>query len=272
MFDIIDQLGRNILIKEYPPKRIVSLVPSQTELLHDLGLDEEVVGITKFCVHPQSWFKSKERVGGTKQVNLEKVFNLEPDLVIANKEENVKEQIEQIEKFAPVYVSDVNNLNDAISIINDIGMLTGTQTKAKKIAENIQHSFSTLETVTGNYNTCYLIWRNPHMTVGCDTFIHDMLNRCGLKNIYANEQRYPTITLEELKRKNVELILLSSEPFPFKAKHAEEIKAILPHVKILMVDGEMFSWYGSRLIYAAQYFKDLINKINKPPQILNSLA
>lgn len=272
MFEINDQTGKKVVLKVYPPKKIISLVPSQTELLHDLGLNEEVAGITKFCVHPQSWFKSKERVGGTKQVNLEKIFHLEPDIVIANKEENVKEQIDQIEKFAPVYVSDVNNLNDAISMINDIGMLTGTQEKAKMIAENVQHSFSTLETVTRNHNACYLIWRNLYMTVGSDTFIHDMLNRCGFKNVYANEQRYPTITLEELKRKNVELILLSSEPFPFKAKHAEEIKAILPHVKILMVDGEMFSWYGSRLIYAAQYFKELISKINEPPQILTSLA
>lgn len=272
MFELVDQIKRKVVLKEYPPKRIISLVPSQTELLHDLGLAEEVIGITKFCIHPQSWFKSKERAGGTKHVDLEKVFNLEPDLVLANKEENVKEQIEQIEKFAPVYVSDVNNLDDALNMIKDIGMLTGKVEKAKGIAQSIQDAFSKLRNNINAHKTCYLIWRNPYMTIGGDTFIHDMLSRCGLKNVYGNEQRYPEITLQQLKERNTELILLSSEPFPFKEKHSEEIKNILPHVKIVMVDGEMFSWYGSRLIYAAQYLKELMNKINEPPQISYDIA
>src|ERR1700741_3198050 len=107
----IDQTGRKISIPQIP-QRIISLVPSQTELLFDLGLDKEVVGITKFCVHPPEWFQTKTRVGGTKQLKIDLIKQLQPDLIIANKEENVKEQIEELEKHFPVWISDVNNLED----------------------------------------------------------------------------------------------------------------------------------------------------------------
>lgn len=264
MFAIVDQLKKKVVLPSYPPKRIISLVPSQTELLYDLGLEEEVIGITKFCVHPPTWFRSKTRVGGTKNVNIEKVKALQPDLVLANKEENIKEQIEALEKIVPVWVSDVNNLEEAIDMIENIGLLTNKSNQVKTINENILYSFSKLETGNQQPATCYLIWRDPYMTTGGDTFINDMLKRCGLQNVFEPQQRYPEITLEQLKEHNVELILLSSEPYPFKEKHVAEIKAILPAVKIVMVDGEMFSWYGSRLLYAAQYFKELVNKIYDP--------
>jgi ABC-type Fe3+-hydroxamate transport system substrate-binding protein len=269
MFEIVDQLNREVILNEYPPKRIISLVPSQTELLHDLGLNDEVIGITKFCVHPQSWFKNKTRVGGTKNVNIDKIISLKPDLILANKEENVKEQIEALENVAPVYISDINNFDDALDMIKSIGALTGKAVNASKLIENIRYSFSKLEMQNSKQKACYLIWRAPYMTIGGDTFINDMLNKCELQNIYGNENRYPQITLEDIKAKGAELILLSSEPFPFKEKHVEEIKTVLPHVRILMVDGEMFSWYGSRMLYAAQYFLELIDKINEPPQTLN---
>lgn len=265
MFEIVDQLKRKVVLHSYLPKRIISLVPSQTELLHDLGLEEEVIGITKFCVHPQTWFRSKTRVGGTKNVNIEKVKALQPDLILANKEENVKEQIEALEKIAPVWVSDVSNLEDAVDMIENVGLLTNKSKQVKTVYENILYSFSKLETVNQQLATCYLIWRNPYMTIGGDTFINDMLKRCGLQNVFEQEQRYPEIILEQLKEHDVQLVLLSSEPYPFREKHIKEIRAVLPSVKILMVDGEMFSWYGSRLLYAVQYFKELINSIHEPP-------
>lgn len=264
MLEVDDQLRRKILLPFYPPKRIISLVPSQTELLHDLGLAEEVIGITKFCVHPQSWFRTKTRIGGTKNVNIEKVKTLQPDLILANKEENVKEQIEELEKIAPVWVSDVNNLDDAFEMINSIGLLTGKSEKSTAINQNIQHQFQQLETQHHQLQTAYLIWRNPYMTIGGDTFINDMLNRCGLQNVFESQKRYPAISLEQLKERNVQLVLLSSEPYPFKEKHIEEIRSVLPAAKILMVDGEIFSWYGSRLLYATQYFRELMNKIQQP--------
>lgn len=270
MFEIVDQLNRKIILNEYPPKRIISLVPSQTELLHDLGLNDEVIGITKFCVHPQSWFRNKTRVGGTKNINIEKVISLKPDLILANKEENVKEQIEALEKIAPVYVSDVNNLDDALGMIEDVGALTGKIENSKIVIENIHAQFQKLQTINYKLRTAYLIWRDPYMTIGGDTFINDMLSRCGLQNIYENEKRYPQITLEDIRSKGAELILLSSEPFPFKEKHVAEIKSVLPNIKILIVDGEMFSWYGSRILHAAQYFAELINKINEPSSKMNN--
>src|SRR3954454_13457271 len=137
MFAYTDQLGREIELLRYPPNKIISLVPSQTELLYDLGLDEEIIGITKFCVHPEHWFKNKERVGGTKNVNIENIQSLKPDLIFANKEENVKEQIEQLETIAPVWISDITTFEDALQMIKCIGEITNTTSKAETLITQI---------------------------------------------------------------------------------------------------------------------------------------
>lgn len=257
MFQCKDQLGKTVTLKQFPPKRIISLVPSQTELLYDLGLNEEVVGITKFCVHPGHWFRNKERVGGTKNVNIEKVRSLQPDLILANKEENIKEQIEQLEKFAPVWISDITTFDDAIQMIKSVGEITNTKEKSLSLILHIVKNFSQLQTTNHKLQTCYLIWRNPYMTIGSDTFINDMLNKCGLKNVFEHLTRYPEITIEQLVAANPQLILLSSEPYPFKEKHVEELKPFFSDTKIILVDGEMFSWYGSRMIYTPDYFSSL---------------
>jgi len=246
----------------YIPKRIISLVPSQTELLHWFGLEQETIGITKFCVHPKSWYRTKTRVGGTKAVNKTIVDSLRPDLIIANKEENLQEQVEALANDYPVWLTDVKNLNDALQMIGDIGKLVDKQKEAQSLVKEIKKSFESLNArlPTTNYKlpTCYLIWRNPYMTIGHDTFIHDMLSKCGLENIFANKKRYPEVTVSELLTTNYQLLLLPSEPFPFKQKHVDELQVHLPHTKIVLVDGEMFSWYGSRLLSAAEYFKKLI--------------
>lgn len=256
-----DQLG-NILEMDGRPRRIVSLVPSQTELLFDLGLDEAVVGITKFCIHPGFWFRSKTRVGGTKNVDLEKVRELQPDLVIANKEENVKEQVEALKQLAPVWVSDVNNLEEAIQMISSIGEMTGTAAKASKIVEQIESSFQKLKGINP-IPAAYLIWKDPYMTVGGDTFINDMMERAGFQNVFADRSRYPEIMVEDLQRCGCEVVFLSSEPYPFRQAHIEELAGFLPSKKIVLADGEMFSWYGSRLRYAPEYFEALYKKLCK---------
>lgn len=240
------------------PKRIVSLVPSQTELLHDLGLEAEVVGITKFCIHPNGWFRSKERVGGTKNINIEKLRSLCPDLIIANKEENVKEQVEALESIAPVWVTDVNNLEEALDMIGTIGMLTDRKQKAESLTQAIQLRFNQLHVQNSKLNTCYLIWRDPYITVGGGTFIHDMLNRCGFSNAFGNLERYPETSIEQLAAMNLDMVLLSSEPYPFKQQHMEELKSYMPNARFFLVDGEMFSWYGSRLLQAPAYFQQLM--------------
>ena len=184
-------------------QRIISLVPSQTELLYALGLDEEVIGITKFCVHPEKWFRTKTRIGGTKNINIEKIFSLKPDLVIANKEENVKEQIEALQKFTKVYVSDVANLVDAKNMIFQVGELIDKKEIATYLVEEIEKRFSRLESTSQDKITAaYLIWRDPYMAAGGDTFIHDMMNRCGFKNIFEERLRYPETNFKELQTLN----------------------------------------------------------------------
>lgn len=256
-----DQTGRTIHLPAVP-ERIISLVPSQTELLADLGLDQEVTGITKFCVHPKEWFRNKTRIGGTKQLDIEKIKELQPDLIIANKEENVKEQIEELSNHFPVWISDVNDLNSAYQMMEQIGLMTNKESEALKIITEIKHRFDELTTPGYRLTTAYLIWQKPYMTIGGDTFIHSMLHVAGFNNTFADQQRYPEISIEQIKAVKPEVLLLPSEPFPFKEKHAEEFQQQLPHTKIKRVDGELFSWYGSRLLKAPAYFEHLQKEIN----------
>ncbi len=254
----VDQLQRSITVHQ-TPLRIVSLVPSLTELLYDLGLDEKVVGITKFCVHPRPWFTNKIRVGGTKSVKIETVHALKPDFIIASKEENVKEQIDQLGKYYPVWTSDIKTLQDTYQLITQLGIITNSSGTATDIISAIQNEFSELDPIKPRKKTCYLIWRSPYLTVGGDTFIHHLLDTCGFENIFGHLQRYPEIKLDQVMEANCSLVLLSSEPFPFKEKHISDLEKTLPTAKIALVDGELFSWYGSRLRYAPRYFKELIS-------------
>lgn len=244
------------------PQKIISLVPSQTELLYDLGLDKRIVGITKFCVRPDSWYRSKTRIGGTKNININAIHQLKPDLIIANKEENTKDQIEALQNFYPVYISDVNNLEEACEMITCIGKLTDTELKADSIVKQIRQNFQGLADwqFIANYkkhHAAYLIWRDPYMVAGSDTFIHSMLTLCGVNNIYAFSSRYPVISVNELSEMGCEWLLLSSEPYPFRDKDVEAFHIQFPDMNVLLVDGEYFSWYGSRLIQAAEYFINL---------------
>ena len=254
-----DQTNSTVQIPE-TPLRIISLVPSQTELLHYLGLEKEVVGITKFCVHPAEWFKNKTRVGGTKQYHFDRIEALHPNLIIANKEENDKDQILELAQKYPVWVSDVKNLVDACQMIESVGAITRTGEQAGKLAEKIKTNFSQLNLVAAGrprLRVLYLIWQKPYMTVGGDTFINDMIERAGWKNCYADQNRYPVVTETELKKLKPDLILLSSEPFPFKEKHITTIASLCPTAVIKLVDGEYFSWYGSRLLQTSEYLRNL---------------
>ena len=279
-----DQLDRKIEIP-FPPQRIISLVPSQSELLWDLGLKKELIGITKFCVHPNEMFRSVARVGGTKTIATEKIKALKPDLIIANKEENEQEQVEELIQHFPVWVSDIKTLDDALNMINILGAITKKNDEAQTIAHSISENFAKLRTINSKsrgftrdgepfsealrrtklaspLQTAYLIWKNPFMAAGKGTFIDDMLGRCGLENIFTIESgRYPEATLEEILIKKPELILLSSEPYPFKEKHIREIRSKCPDANVLLADGEFFSWYGSRLIQAPAYFMQLLRSL-----------
>lgn len=241
------------------PKRIVSLVPSLTELLHYLGLEEETVGITKFCIHPKEWFRSKTRVGGTKTANIAAIKKLGPHLIIANKEENVKEQVEELANDFNVLVTDVNNVEEALQMILHIAQLTGKRTAAKELVAAIEKEFFKLTRNKKPVKTAYLIWNNPYMSVGGDTFINDIMDKCGLQNVFADIKRYPEITIDQLKDSGCQLVLLSTEPYPFKQKHIDALQSQLPGVKIMLADGEMFSWYGSRMLLAPEYLLPIAN-------------
>lgn len=245
---IKDDLGREIDIA-YPPLRIVSLVPSQTELLHDLGLEQEVVGITKFCIHPAHWFREKPRVGGTKNPDVTKIRSLKPDLIICNKEENEINSLKELAGEFPVWISDIKNLNDACRMITEVGEMTNRSAASQRIVTKINEVFKHLPSQQRQKKCVYLIWNDPIMTINADTFINDMLDRCGLLNVFSelSDSRYPTIMPNQLKTADPELLLLPSEPFPFKDEHKNYYQKILPDCEIRLIDGEMMSWYGSRL-------------------------
>jgi ABC-type Fe3+-hydroxamate transport system substrate-binding protein len=240
------------------PKRIISLVPSISSLLNYLELDIETIGITKFCTHPKHWLASKTIIGGTKNIHFKKVMELNPDLIIANKEENIKEQVEDLAEYFPVWLTDVNNLNDALNMIADIGQLTNRIDLSQQLIEKINIGFNSFQNQKkANYRTCYLIWKEPYMSIGGDTFIHDMMLKAGLDNIFGHLTRYPTITIDEIISNKPDLLLLSSEPYPFKNQHINELRNVLPNTKICLVDGIPFSWYGDMIQHSPLYFKEL---------------
>lgn len=249
-----DQINRKLELNDVP-KRIVCLVPSLTELLFDLGVENEVVGITFFCIHPKEKVGDVAKIGGTKTVKIDKVRELKPDLVIASKEENIKEQIEAIEEFCPVWVSDVVDLTSALEMIKSVGQVLNKNDQAANIIEQIAGGFMAIAPIDAS--AIYLIWRKPWMCAGNDTFIHDVMQKSGFRNVIV-DSRYPQMSDEEIRSLNPDFILLSSEPYPFKRKHIEEVAKIASKSKVVLVDGEMFSWYGSRLLKTPNY----INRLN----------
>ncbi len=260
MISTIDQLGMK---HELPtrPNRVVCLVPSITELLCDLGLSDYVVGCTKFCIHPIEIKNSAVIVGGTKNVHLDATQALQPNLIIANKEENTKNDIVGLRKVAPVWVSDIPTVESAWVMIRAIGKIFGMEKKAEQIIKSSERVLS--QTMQESKRVAYIIWRSPYMTIGGDTYIHDMLCRSGFDNVFGESQRYPELTVDDLNEKKPDVIFLSSEPFPFKEKHIAELKEELGDIPIVLVDGEYFSWYGSRVIHCKGYLEGLMMEVAK---------
>ena len=238
--------------------RVISLVPSITETLFDLGLtDQEIVGRTKFCIHPKGSIESVEIIGGTKNLNINKIKSLHPDLIIANKEENLKEQVEILMTDYRVIVTHIETLEDHYDLIKQLGKIFGKEEKAQL------YNLKTYEAVefpkpTNRLKVAYLIWKNPYMTVGGDTFISRILEELGFENIFKNQKRYPEVLLEDLEE--ADLIFLASEPFPFQEKHIQEIRDICKHQTIKIVDGEAFSWYGTHLAKCANFYRALLQE------------
>lgn len=257
-----DQLNRTLYFPK-TPTRIVSLVPSQTELLVDLGLREYLVGITKFCVHPQDLRKDIKVVGGTKKVNFEKIEALSPDIIICNKEENTKEMVERLSQIAPVWVSDIYDIPDSLEMIEKLSQIFKVEKIGSKLIQKIQLSYDSFKNFVEeipNIKVLYLIWKNPYMAAGNNTFINSLLELNKMENVLkADDGRYPEV--DEKKFQKADIILFSSEPYPFKEKDMMEISEKYTK-KTILVDGEFFSWYGTRLILAFNYFKSLHRTLN----------
>ena len=254
-----DQMGEPVFL-EATPRRIISLVPSQTELLFDLGLDKEVIGITRFCIHPREKCAKKIKIGGTKRFNFDLIDKLKPDLVIGNKEENYKAGVERLRSKYPVWMSDVNTLEDAYQMIKSVGDIVGKSQESFHIVSEIKSKVERFK-YRSSIKVAYFIWNGPYMVAGKNTFIDEMLNKFGFVNVFGDLDRYPEVTLDQVGAANPDAIFLSSEPFPFKAKHLNEFREIFPSAIVRLVDGTMFSWYGSRLRYAADYVEKLIKNL-----------
>ncbi|MEM6720414.1 MAG: helical backbone metal receptor [Bacteroidota bacterium] len=262
--EFTDQMQRRVTLDK-TPKRIVSLVPSQTELLYDLGLEERIVGITKFCVHPYHLKSTKTVVGGTKKIKLEKIKALQPDIILCNKEENTKDIVETLEKLYPVHVSDVKTIDESLEMISQYGTLFKCNTEASKINNKIEFHLKDFQEFVKDIpvqKVAYFIWRKPWMVAGQDTFINYLLTLCKFENIYESHGRYPEVEIKKIRLEgDPEIVMLSSEPYPFKEEHAFELGRFTHHAKTVFVDGEYFSWYGSRLAKAFDYFKLLHQRL-----------
>lgn len=230
---------------------IVSLVPSLTELLFDLGLGSNVSGRTRFCIHPKEKVEQVPIVGGTKNPRLDRIREIKPDLIIANREENRKEDIEELKRDFDVHVTEISTMNEALFSIHDIGWKCGAEAKAKALIREIQECMENVPDETPK-TAAYMIWRDPWMSAGNDTYIHSVMAHWNLENVYADKTRYPKTTLHELSLKKPDVILLSSEPYPFKEKHIKEVGEACTGSDIVLVNGEWFSWYGSRMLTACK--------------------
>lgn len=255
MIQTTDQLGNKITLHDLP-QRIVSLVPSQTEFLFHIGLGHQLVGITNFCIHPPS---EVFRVGGTKNFSVEKIKQLNPDLIIGNKEENYREGIEELRKTFPVWMSDVNTLQEAYGMMQALGRLCGKETETEQVVQQIQKNFAQYAGAVSpsNARCAYFIWRKPYMVAASNTFIDDMLQQLGCVNVFCQRKRYPEIELEILADLKPDFIFLSSEPYRFTSNHFDEFLQHSPQSKVILVNGEMFSWYGSALLKTPDYFMEL---------------
>ena len=253
---IIDALGRPFAVGR-PPERIVSLVPSLSEALFAFGLGERIAGVTRFCVEPREGVAGKAKVGGTKTLDVAAVESLRPDLIIASAEENRAEDVRRlIDGGWPVFVTLPTTVAGAIDLLGQIAALTDSTEAARPIIREAEDALAAARAANAGREPLRVfcpIWRNPYMTIGPDTYMHDVIAVCGGRNVFEGRQeRYPRVELAEMAALDPEVILLPSEPYRFRERHRADFEAF-PQVaavrrgNVLLVDGRMLSWYGPRI-------------------------
>lgn len=258
-----DQLGRIIKLSAGAPHRIVSLVPSQTELLSDLGVEDRILGITKFCIHPKHLRQNTVVVGGTKNPNINRIKSLEPDLILCNKEENTLEIVSALKETAPIHVSDIVSMVDVFNLIDTYGRMLGCETRATSLISEIDKertNFNSRFVKDQRLKVVYIIWKDPWMVAGGDTFINTMLEEAGFINLFNDVKRYPQVSIDDPMLQKADLIFLSSEPYPFKLSHVIQLQKNFLNSRVKRVNGEYFSWYGSRIKKAYNYFETLLSQ------------
>jgi len=252
---VIDQLNRKIEINNNL-NNIISLVPSLTELLFFLKMDEQVKGITNFCVHPSDKLSDKVIVGSPLHVDYEKIEQINPDIIIAGKSENNKNNIEKIAEKYPVWVSDVRSIEDACKMIEKIGMICNQSDLSYNITKNISVGFDSLADKT-KIKVCYLVWEKPFMVAGNNNYINDILKKTGLINVFEHKEGYAKVTAKEMQECQADFVLLPSEPYKFDNSHISTYKNLINKATVLLVDGQLFSWYGNRMLLAINYLKNM---------------
>lgn len=255
MKTIIDQTGNEIRVAD-EIESLVSLVPSLTELLFFFKMDEKIKGVTDFCVHPVDKVALKTKVGGPLNFDIDKIESLRPDIVFASKGENSKGLVNKLMEKVPVFICDINSLEDAFKAIEKIGFICNQTDLAQNLTQNLSISFDKLKEPTG-ISVIYLVWEKPFIVAGNNTIVHDILTKTGIKNAFGGIKGYQKITNKQLTEAQADIVLLPSEPFQFGQHHIEQYKQLLPHCKVLLVDGQYFCWYGNRLLLAVNYLKNL---------------
>jgi ABC-type Fe3+-hydroxamate transport system substrate-binding protein len=256
MAALVDATGV-ALPTDQPRRRIVSLIPSTTETLCALGLAGALVGVTAYCREPAAVTRTKTRVGGEKDPDLDRIKALAPDLVIANVEENVAAHVEALRASGvPVWVTYPRTVDGALAMLRELGEVTGAREAAARLLAELAPLVARVRAALAPrppVPVFYAIWRDPYMTVGPDTYAHDVLTLCGAANVFADaRERYPAVTLDAVAARRPAVILLPDEPFRFREVHRRDFDAYpdVPAVRdgrVLLVDGKPFTWHGPRL-------------------------
>ena len=236
------------------PERIVSLVPSLTEALFAFGAGERVVGRTRYCLWPPRAVGKVPTVGGTKKVDVPRLLELEPDLVVAVREENSRENVEMIQgSGVPVFVGAPESVEGALWLLRELARVVEAP-RTEAVLNPIERVYGRLREGGGRVQSRRVfvpIWKNPYMSVGSDTYAHDVLETCGGENVCGGSTRYPVLTLEEVEAAQPEIVLLPDEPYPFSAEDLEDFYALdIPAAhsdRIHLVDGKLLTWYGPRM-------------------------
>ncbi|MGH8011302.1 MAG: helical backbone metal receptor [Candidatus Binataceae bacterium] len=265
-----DDLGFKLEL-EHRPERIVSLVPSWSETLFALHLEHEVIGVTRFCVEPAEGVAHLPKLGGTKNPNVKALVELSPDLVIANAEENRREDIERIRTYQiPVFTTYPRTIAQAVESLLKLGGVLGREAEADSMAREVVRSVSEIETQVGvwaklRFRVFCPIWKNPWMAFNADTYAHDVLRMLGFNNIYASAgERYPRTTLEEALARRPDFVLLPDEPYEFGARDAEELKPLLPPAlsrRVVLIGGRDLHWYGVHMVNGLRTLNELMSRV-----------